>query len=296
MIDMNIRPLQGDFGAEVIGCDLSRPIDDVTFGEIEAAWSRYSILLFRDVRMTPEQHIAFTRRLGPLHIMEPLQYNLPGHPEIFVVSNVEEGGKALGMKRAGWGWHSDGEDKAVPNAGSFLYALEIPPEDGDTLFADMYGEYAALPADVRRTIAGRRACFSRARLHHVHYPHLPALTEQDKAKRPDVWHPIARRHPQSGWTSLYIGRWACEIEGMGESEATDLIHYLQEFAVRPEFVYRHRWRVGDAILWDNRCAQHCATPFDDAKYRRHMNRTTIEGEVPLMATAPALRSSSRVVL
>jgi putative 2-oxoglutarate oxygenase len=296
MIEMIIRPLHGEFGAEVIGGDLSRPIDDVTFAEIEAAWTRYSILLFRDVRMTPEQHIAFTRRFGPLHIMEPLQFNLPGHPEIFVTSNVEEGGKPLGMKRAGWGWHSDGEDKAVPNAASFLYALEIPPEGGDTLFADMYGAYAGLPADLRRTIAGRRACFSRVRLHHVHYAHLPALTEEDKAKRPDVWHPIARRHPKSGWTALYIGRWACEIEGMAQAEATELIRCLQEFAVRPEFVYRHRWRVGDAVLWDNRCAQHCATPFDDAKYRRHMNRTTIEGEVPLIATAPALRSNFQVAL
>src|ERR671937_634951 len=252
---LSIRPIQGEFCAEVTGADLARPME-------------------------------------PLHIMEPLQYNLPGHPEIFVVSNVEEGGKALGMKRAGWGWHSDGEDKAVPNAGSFLYALELPPEDGDTLFADMYGAFEALPADVRRGIMGRRACFSRVRLHHVHYPHLPPLTEEDKRKRPDVWHPIARRHPKSGWTALYIGRWACEVEGLPSAEGADLIRYLQEFAVQPRFVYRHRGRPGDAVLWDNRCAQHCATPFDDAKYRRHMHRTTVEGEVPLMADEPVFRSSS----
>ena len=242
--------------------------------------------------MSPEQHIAFTRRFGALHIMEPVQYNLPGHPEIFVVSSVEEGGKALGMKRAGWGWHSDGEDKAIPNAGSFLYALELPPEGGDTLFADMYGAFEALPAEVRATIMGRRACFSRVRLHHVHYPHLPALTEEDKRQRPDVWHPIAREHPKSGWTALYVGRWACKVEGLAAAEGAELIRYLQEFAVRPEFVYRHQWRPGDAVLWDNRCAQHCATPFDDTKYRRHMHRTTLEGETPLMAAAPVFRSSS----
>jgi len=292
MTGMIIRPLHGEFGAEIIGADLSRPVDNATFNEIESAWTRHSILVFRDVRMTPEQHIAFTRRFGRLHIMEPRQYNLPGHPEIFVVSNVEEGGKALGMKRAGWGWHSDGEDKEIPNAGSFLYALELPPEGGDTLFADMYGAYAALPADVRCAIAGRRACFSRVKLHHVHYSHLSPLNHEEKATRPDVWHPIARRHPKSGWTALYAGRWACAIEGMAEREGPELIRHLQEFAVRPEFVYRHRWQQGDAVLWDNRCAQHCATPFDDAKYRRHMNRTTIEGEVPLLATEPAFRSSS----
>ena len=289
---LTIRPIRGEFCAEVIGADLAKPMDAPAFAAIEAAWTRHSILVLRDVRMTPEQQIAFTRRFGALHIMEPVQYNLPGHPEIFVVSGVEEGGKALGMKRAGWGWHSDGEDKAIPNAGSFLYALELPPEGGDTLFADMYGAFEALPAEVRATIMGRRACFSRVRLHHVHYPHLPALTEEDKRQRPDVWHPIAREHPKSGWTALYVGRWACKVEGLAAAEGAELIRYLQEFAVRPEFVYRHQWRPGDAVLWDNRCAQHCATPFDDTKYRRHMHRTTLEGETPLMAAAPVFRSSS----
>lgn len=118
----------------------------------------------------------------------------------------------------------------------------------------------------------------------MHYPHLPALTEEDKAKKPDVWHPLERRHPKSGRTALYIGRWACGVEGMSELEGAALVQYLQEFSVRPEFVYRHRWRLHDAVLWDNRCAQHCATPFDDARYRRHMLRTTIEGDVPVMAT------------
>ena len=282
-MNLVINRLKGEFAAEVLGLEL--PVDDATFAQIEAAWTRHPILVLRDMRMTPQQHIAFTRRFGPLHIMEPLQYNLPGHPEIFVVSNVEEGGKALGMKRAGWGWHTDGEDKAIPNAGSMLYALELPPEGGDTLFADMYTAFESLSEDIRKKIAGRRACFSRIRLHHVHYPHLPALTEEDKAKKPDVWHPIARRHPKSDRTALYIGRWACGIEGMSDNEGAALVRYLQEFSVRPQFVYRHRWRLHDAVLWDNRCAQHCATAFDDTKYRRHMLRTTIEGDVPVMATS-----------
>ncbi len=279
---MEIRPLQRQFAAEVVG--LAMPVDDTTFAALEAAWTRHPILVFRDLEMTPEQHIAFSRRFGELHIMEPLQYNLPGYPELFVVSNVEEGGKALGMKRAGWGWHTDGEDKAVPNAGSMLYALELPPEGGDTLFADMYSAYDALDQRTKNLIRGKRACFSRTRLHHVHYPHLPALTEEDKLKKPDVWHPLERRHPKSGRTALYIGRWACGIEGMSEVEGAALVQYLQEFSVRSEFVYRHRWRLHDAVLWDNRCAQHCATPFDDARYRRHMLRTTLEGDKPVMAT------------
>jgi taurine dioxygenase len=282
-VALHFRPLHATFGAEVIGADLASDLDDATISEIEAAWHRYSILLFRDVRMTPAQHVAFTRRLGPLHIMEPLEFNLPGFPEVMVASNIEKDDKPIGMKRAGWGWHSDGEDKVLPNAGSLLYALELPPTDGDTMYADTFGAFAALSDDVRAKIMGRRACFSRQRFHQVYYPHLPPLTEEQKKARPDVWQPIARRHPKSGWTSLYIGRWAYRIEGMPDDEAGELIEYLKGFATQPEFVYRHRWRVGDALLWDNRCTQHCATPFDDTKYRRHMHRTTLEGEKPLMA-------------
>jgi alpha-ketoglutarate-dependent taurine dioxygenase len=286
---LKIRPLTERFGAEVIGVDISRELHAATMAEIEAAWFRHSILLFRNVEMTPAQHVAFTRRLGPLHIMEPPEFNLPGFPEVLVVSNVVKDDKPLGIKRAGWGWHSDGEDKAIPNAGSFLYAMKLPPADGDTLYADTYAAFAALPADVRRTIMGRRVCFSRARFHQVYYPDLPPLTEAQKRARPDVWHPIARRHPRSGWTALYIGRWAYQIEGLPDREAEELIRYLQEFATQPEFVYRHKWQVGDALLWDNRCAQHCATPFDDTKYERHMQRTTLEGDVPIAAETPVLR-------
>ena len=286
---LRLRPLHETFGAEVAGVHLAPDVDAETFAEIEAAWRRYSILLFRGVTWTAAQHVAFTRRLGPLHIMEPPEFNLPAHPEVLVVSNVEKDNKPIGMKRAGWGWHSDGEDKMLPNAGSFIHALELPPKDGDTLYADTYAAFAALPGDVRRRIMGRRACFSRSRFHEVYYPHLPPLSEEQKKARPDVWHPIARRHPHSGWTSLYIGRWAYWIDGMEDAEAQQLIDYLKTFATRPEFVYRHEWRVGDALLWDNRCVQHCATPFDDVKYKRLMHRTTLEGETPIMAGREELR-------
>ena len=240
--------------------------------------------------MTPAQHVAFTRRLGPLHVMEPLEFNLPERPEVFVVSNVEENGKPVGLRRAGWGWHSDGEDKAIPNAGSFLYALEVPPEGGDTLFADTYAAFAALPDDVRRAILGRRACFSRVRLHHVHYPHMAPLTDEQKARPPRR---LASHRAAS--TRARAGPRSTSAAGPARSRAcrrprgTDLIRYLQEFATRDDFVYRHRWRVGDAVLWDNRCTQHCATEFDEARHRRRMHRTTLEGDIPRLARSPRLR-------
>ncbi len=280
---VTFRPLKGRFGAEVVGVEPSLAVDEPTFRAIEAAWYRHSILLFRGLAMTPDQHIGFTRRLGPLHVMQPLKYNLPDHPEVFVVSNAEENGKAIGMRRVGLGFHTDGEDKALPNAGSFLYARKVTPEGGDTMWADMYAAWESLPEAIKRKVMGRRARFSRVELHHVHYPQEPALTDEQKQARPDVWHPLARRHPRSGRTALYIGRWAVDIEGLPREEGRALITHLQQHSQRPDFIYRHRWQVGDGMLWDNRCTQHCATEFDETRYVRLMLRTTLEGETPELA-------------
>ena len=282
-----LKPLHGEFGAEVVGIVPTLEMDDITFAEIEQAWFDRSILLFRNLRMTPAQHITFTRRLGPLHIMEPLHLNLVGFPEVFVVSNATRGGKPIGLKRAGEGFHTDGEDKRLPNAGSFLYAIEIPPERGDTLFVDMYGAFDALPETTKRTLAGKRARFSRIDLHELHYPNMPALTELQKQQRPDAYHPLLRQHPRSGRTSLYFGRWACDIDGMPAADGRALLAELRAHVEQPRFIYRHIWHVGDAVLWDNRCTQHCATGFDDDKYVRVMYRTTLEGDAPIIASIPA---------
>lgn len=280
---LEIRPLHGEFAGEVTSVAPDLQVDDATLREIEAAWFRYGILVFRDLDMTPAEHVAFTRRLGPLHIMVPSEFNLPEFPEVWVVGNAEENGKPLGLRGAGMGFHTDGEDKTVPNAGSFLHAKIVPPEGGDTLFADMRAAYTALPDDVKQKIAGRRARFSRADMHAINYPNMRPYTAEELAARPDVYHPLVRRHDRSGGVSLYIGRWACDIEGLSKDEGRALVAWLQEFARQDRFVYRHRWRDGDGVLWDNRCTQHCATPFDEARYTRLMHRTTLEGAAPLMA-------------
>lgn len=280
---LEIRPLHGEFAGEVTGVAPDLQVDDATLREIEAAWFRYGILVFRDLDMTPAEHVAFSRRLGPLHIMVPSEFNLPELPEVWVVGNAEKNGKPLGLRGAGMGFHTDGEDKIVPNAGSFLYAKIVPPEGGDTLFADMRAVYAALPDDVKRKIAGHRARFSRADMHAINYPNMRPYTPEELVARPDVYHPLVRRHDKSGVVSLYIGRWACDIDGLPKDEGRALVAWLQEFAHQDRFVYRHRWRDGDGVLWDNRCTQHCATPFDEARYARLMHRTTLEGAAPIMA-------------
>lgn len=280
---LEIRPLHGEFVGEVTGAPPDLEVDEVIFREIEAAWFRHGVLVFRDLEMTPAEQVAFTRRLGPLHIMVPSEFNHPQSPEVWVVGNAEQDGKPLGLRGAGMGFHTDGEDKTVPNAGSFLYARIVPPEGGDTLFADMRAVYAALPEGIKQKIAGRRARFSRAEMHAINYPDMRPYTPEELAARPDVFHPLVRRHDKSGGVSLYIGRWACDIEGLPKDEGRSLVAWLQEFARQDRFVYRHRWRDGDAVLWDNRCTQHCATPFDEARYTRLMHRTTLEGAAPIMA-------------
>jgi alpha-ketoglutarate-dependent taurine dioxygenase len=280
---LEIRALRGGFAAEVAGAPPDLDVDEATFREIEAAWFRYGVLVFRNLDMTPTEHTAFTRRLGPLHIMVPSEFNLPDVPEVWVVGNAEQDGKPLGLRGAGMGFHTDGEDKLVPNAGSFLYARIVPPEGGDTLFADMRAVYATLPEEIKQKIAGRRARFSRAEMHAINYPNMRPYTAEELAARPDVYHPLVRRHDKSGGVSLYIGRWACDIEGLPKDEGRALVAWLQEFAHQDRFVYRHRWRDGDGVLWDNRCTQHCATPFDELRYTRLMHRTTLEGTAPIMA-------------
>jgi putative 2-oxoglutarate oxygenase len=181
---LQFRTLHGEFGAEVIGAAPDLRVDDATLQEIEAEWFRRGILVFRDLDMTPEDHVAFTRRLGLLHIMVPSEFNLPDHPEVWVVGNAEENGKPLGLRGAGMGFHTDGEDKLVPNAGSFLYARIVPPEGGDTLFADMVAAYAALPAEVKAKVAGKRARFSRADMHAINYPDMRPYTAEELAAGP----------------------------------------------------------------------------------------------------------------
>ena len=180
-MSLELRPLSDALGAEVLGIDMSSQFADTVIADIRSAWLKYNILLFREVDWTPAQHVTFTRRFGDLHIMPSLANeeptNHPDHPEIMVVSNVKRNGLPIGLRRAGWGWHSDGEDKQLPNMGSMLHALQVPTGCGDTAFAYTYKAYESLDPGIRLWIEGKLGRFSRIERHNHNYPDLVKFFE-----------------------------------------------------------------------------------------------------------------------
>ena len=172
--------------------------------------------------------------------------------------------------------------KRPPNA-SFLFAKEVPPKKGETLFANMYAAYEALSDTMKRRIDGLKINHSRIRAYSIYHPERPPLTDEQQAQVPDVQHPLVRTHPETGRKALYVGgaQHGGTVVGMPLDKSADLIEELRAFATQPRFVYTHSWMPGDAILWDNRCTMHCATPFDEDKYRRIMYRTQIAGDIPV---------------
>ena len=276
---LDFRPLTEAIGAEALGVDLSRSLGDDAFARIHRAWLDHAILLFRGQEaLTPAGQVAFTRRFGPLEPHTLPQFCLPEQPEIFVVSNIRENDRPVGAARAGWGWHSDSHYLEVPSAGSFLLARQVPREGGETAFANLYAAYDALSAAMKARIEDLEVLVSRRKAYPISYPHRPPLTGEEAARVPDVVHRIVRTHPETGRKALFVGGIvAWEIVDHAYEAGRALLDELRAHATEARFVYNHRWRVGDAILWDNRCTLHRALPFDDANDRRLMHRTTVLG-------------------
>lgn len=277
------RPLAPQIGIELLNVDLSQPLDDRTVVEIRAAWLAHTILLIRDqVHLRPEDLIAFARRLGELDEHDQPQYCLAGYPEIALVSNIKENGKYIGAPNAGRRWHSDAQYLRRPPSGSLLWAKEVPPSEGNTCFANMIAAYRALDEATKRRIAPLRINFSRVRAYALYHPERPPLSEEEKAKLPDVQHPMVRTHPETGEKALYVGgeQHGGTIVDLPESEGDALMRQLRDFATQPTFVYEHSWRAGDLMLWDNRSTMHLAKPFDEERHRRLMYRVQIAGDEP----------------
>ena len=271
-------------GAEVLGLDLSLPLPPEDFERLHRAHLKHHVLVFRDQRkLTPAQHVAFTRRWGVLqrHVLH--QFALDGHPEVLIVSNIVEGGAPIGLGDAGVFWHSDLSYKLRPSLGSLLHAQELPAEGGDTLFANQHRAFEELPAALRSAVQGRRAWHSYLKQYETlrrRSPWRPALSAEQVAQVQPVLHPVVRTHPESRRPALFVNEhFTTHIEGLPADESDALLQQLFTHSVQSQYVYRHRWRPHDLVFWDNRSVQHLAAgcPPDQ---RRKLYRTTIEGDVP----------------
>jgi taurine dioxygenase len=278
-----VKPSEACLGAEISGIDLSQPLSNAVFAEVLDAFHRYVVICFRDQQLTPQQLADFSARFGELDVHHMTENTLPLLPQVRILSNVVKDGKAAGIARGGMHWHSDLSYKKQPALATLLYGIECPPEGADTQFASMYEAYDALTVEIKAEIKGRQAMHDRNYRYSQLYPNRPPLSAEQVAKVPPVAHPVVRIHPVTKRPSLYIAKdVVSEIIGMPENEGRKLIDELEAFATQPRFVYSHKWRAGDLIVWDNRCSLHRATPYDN-QYRRTLHRTQIKGEAPIPA-------------
>jgi alpha-ketoglutarate-dependent 2,4-dichlorophenoxyacetate dioxygenase len=289
---LTLQPLHPRFAAEAGGLDLRRPIDAVAAAAIEAAMDRYAVLVFRDQPIDEDQQIAFTRRFGTLDLglkkvlVGPTRFK---YDESIDISNVGIDGKVVSRDHkklfsniANQLWHSDSSFQQPPAKYSLLSAQIVPPSGGDTEYADMRAAYDALSEETKREIDGlvaeHWALHSRIMLGDTDY------TEAQKAKIPPVRWPLVRTHPGSGRKTLFIGVHCREILGMSLPEGRMKLLDLLEHATQRDFVYRHAWRVGDLVMWDNRCVLHRGRHFDPTQ-RRELRRSTTEDLASVQETA-----------
>jgi len=286
-----IIPTGAAIGAAVAGVDL-RAVDEAGFAAIRAAWIAHSVLLFRDQQLDAAALIAFSRRFGALDLA-PVQETgrrfVAGHPELYVVSNVVADGVAIGSLGAGEAaWHTDMSYLEAPPMASLLYALEVPKDGGDTYFCDMYGAYDALPPGLRTRIAGLRLKHD-GTYNSGGYLRQGAAAIDDPRRSPGAVHPLVCMHPESGRRCLYLGRRRnAYLVGLDLAHSEALLDEIWAIATRPDLTWRQRWRVGDLVLWDNRCTMHRRDAFDPGE-RRLMHRTQIKAPAPPRDVEPALR-------
>jgi taurine dioxygenase len=281
---LGVAPTGGGVGAEVAGVDLRR-IDDGDFAAIRGAFVEHSVLLFRDQELSDDDLVAFSRRFGPLDwapVQETGRRFVEGKPEIYIVSNVIENGVAIGSLGAGEAvWHTDMSYLEAPPMASMLYAIEVPPAGGDTGFCNMYSAYEALSADLKRRIAGLTIKHD-GTYNSGGYLREGVTATDDPRISPGAVHPLVCVHPESGRRCLYLGRRRnAYLVGLDLAASEALLDELWSYATRDDFTWYNHWRVGDLVLWDNRCTMHRRDPFDPAA-RRIMHRTQIKS-----ATRPA---------
>ncbi len=271
-----LRALSEKFGAEITGIDLRRPLSPAAREAIMAAFARHQLLCFRDQVLNPEQQVAFSEQLGTLE-RHTVRNRGAANPLVHTVSNLGADGKPSG-RVANQLWHSDKSFRPQPCSATILHAVILPPDGGDTCFADMYAAYDALGEDEKAELAAIRV---------VHSWELSLAksgkqaSAEEIADAPPMVHPLVRTHPETGRKALFMGEHASHFDGQPMAVGRARLAALEAHATQERFVYRHPWRKGDLLMWDNRCLLHRADPnFDAALYPRVLHRTCLRGTAP----------------
>ncbi len=274
---IEVRPLAGAVGAEVLGVDLSRELSNSQFASIRQAFQDHGVIFFRDQDLRPEDHIAFAERWGKINVNR-FFHPVEGYPMIAEVLKEPDQKLNIGSK-----WHTDHSYDQIPAMGSILYARDVPPYGGDTLFASMYNAYETLSEGMKALLGGLKAWHSSR-----HVFGADRYLEDDpedygdrlgntEAAVQDALHPVVIRHPETGRKALYVnGDFTVRFDGWTEDESKPLLHYLYQHGARPEFTCRFRWEKGSLAFWDNRATWHYAIN-DYQGHRRYMHRITIDG-------------------
>jgi len=282
---ITVQPVAGSLGAEVSGVDLAAPLSNAAAAEIRRAFTENLVLFFRNQRLTPEQHLAFSGLFGRLCRM-PYIKHMEDYPDIIAVLKEADERK---ISTFGNAWHSDFSFLEEPPLGSILYAREVPSHGGDTLFANMYEAYEALSAGMKRMLLGLKAMHSGKPYGQGGLPKdlktsrsIGIERNNPEADR-ETAHPVVRLHPESGRKALFVNAiYTTRFEDMSVAESRPLLDFLFEHVQRPEFACRFRWAEGSLAVWDNRCTLHYAVNDYDGS-RRLMHRTTVAGESPMAA-------------
>jgi taurine dioxygenase len=276
---IDVIPTRAALGAELRGIDL-RNLDEFQFTALRDAWYEHQVILLRDQKLDDQDLIAFSRRFGDLDfapVQETGRRFVEGLPEIYIVSNVTVNGQPIGSLGAGEAvWHTDMSYLDLPPMASMLFAIEVPPVGGNTSFCSMYAVYDALPAEMKRRIADLRIKHD-GTYNSGGYLRQGVTATDDPTTSPGAIHPLVCTHPDTGRRMLYLGRRRnAYLMGLELAASEALLDELWDFVARPEFAWEHVWRVGDLVMWDNRCTMHRRDPFDDSA-RRIMHRTQIKG-------------------
>jgi alpha-ketoglutarate-dependent 2,4-dichlorophenoxyacetate dioxygenase len=298
-MDLAIKQLHPLFAAELRGIDLGRDIGPATQQAVEHAMNEYAVCVLPEQALDDERQIAFSRLYGPLENASAVKSQRKAgvigqrirHPEIFDVSNLDENGKIMSGDDARWVyrqanelWHSDSSFRQKSSTWSLLHARIVPPIGGDTYFADTRAVYDALPGAMKQRLQGLVAEHSIWHSRGLRGGYTP--TDEERAARPPARHPLVRRHPGSGRNALFVASHASHIVGWPLDQGRALLDELMAFATDRRFVYVHKWRVGDLVIWDNRCTLHRASPFPSNEHMRELHRTTIidtQGDVAATA-------------